>query len=303
MNKQHLTGYIMIFAASLLFSLIGPISLFAMSEGVTPLEAAFWRAFFGGLSFGIHGMLIGAWRITGKQRMTLSLFGIPGVGLLFFCFIYGVQYAGAAMTSVLNNTAPLWVAVWAWLFLREALTGSKIVSIILAVVGAGVISASGGSLGEGATPLGIVAAAASGFLFSLHSLIAKKFLTENVSAVSIYMYILPMGALTMLPFVDFMPNKSLVAWTSLIAMGFICNWVPYLCFCGALKRLPATRVSVLETSSEPFLAAMFAFLWWGESFTLMGWLGAFLVIGAVVLVILSKDKLRPPKEACAPNCQ
>ena len=160
-----------------------------------------------------------------------------------------------------------------------------------------------GGLDAGATPLGIIAAAASGFLFSLHSLIAKKFLTENVSAVSIYMYILPVGALTMLPFVDFMPNKSLVAWTSLIAMGFICNWVPYLCFCGALKRLPATRVSVLETSSEPFLAAMFAFLWWGESFTLMGWLGAFLVIGAVVLVILSKDKLRPPKEARAPSCQ
>lgn len=301
MNKQHIIGYLMIFAAALLFALIGPISLFAMAEGVSPLEAAFWRAFFGGLSFGIHGLLIGAWRVTGRQRTILSLFGIPGVGLLFFCYIYGVQYAGAAMTSVLNNTAPIWVAIWAWLFLREILTGSKIISIILAVVGAGVISASGGGLEMGATTLGIIAAMASGFLFSLHSLIAKKFLTENVSAVSIYMYILPVGALTMLPFVDFMPNKSMVAWTSLIAMGFICNWVPYLCFCGALKRLPATRVSVLETSSEPFLAALFAFLWWGEAFTFMGWMGACLVIGAVVLVILSKDKLRPPKEVCVPS--
>ncbi len=298
MNKQHLTGYIMIFAAALLFALIGPISLFAMNEGVTSLETAFWRAFFGALSFGVHGLLTGAWRITGKQRATLSLFGIPGVGLLFFCFIYGVQHAGAAMTSVLNNTAPLWVAVWACLFLREVLTGSKIVSIILAVAGAGVISASGGSLGEGATMLGIIAATASGFLFSLHSLVAKKFLTEKVSAVSIYMYILPVGALTMLPFVDFMPDKSWVAWTSLVAMGFICNWVPYLCFCGALKRLPASRVSVLETASEPLLAALFAFLWWGEAFTPIGWLGVFLVIGAVILVILSKDKMRPPKEVC-----
>ena len=303
MNKQHLTGYIMIFVASLLFALIGPISLVAMTEGVTPLETAFWRAFFGALSFGVHGLLIGAWRITGKQRVTLSLFGIPGVAVLFFCYIYGVEYAGAAMTSVLNNTAPIWVAVWAWLFLREALTGSKIISIILAVIGAGVISASGGGLAAGATPLGILAAAASGFLYSLHSLIAKKLLTDRVSPVSIYMYILPVGALVLLPFVDFMPNKSWEAWTSLIAMGLICNWVPYLCFCGALKRLPATRVSVLETSSEPFLAALFAFLWWGEAFTPLGWLGAFLVIGAVVLVILSKDKLRPPKEARAPSCQ
>ncbi len=293
--QQHVIGYLMIFVASLLFALIGPISLFAMAEGVTPLETAFWRAFFGALSFGVHGMLTGAWRITGKQRATLSLFGIPGVGLLFFCYIYGVQHAGAAMTSVLNNTAPIWVAVWAWLFLREMLSGSKIASIILAVIGAGIISASGGGLDAGAAPLGIIAALASGFLYSLHSLIAKKFLTDKVSAVSIYMYILPMGALTMLPFVDFMPGKSMVAWTSLIAMGFICNWVPYLCFCGALKRLPATRVAVLETSSEPFLAAIFAFLWWGEAFTPIGWAGVFLVIGAVVMVILSKDRMRPLK--------
>ena len=301
MNRQHVTGYIMIFAAALLFALIGPISLFAMEEGVTPLETAFWRALFGGLCFGLHGALIGAWRVTGRQRATLSLFGIPGVGILFFCYIYGVQYAGAAMTSVLNNTAPIWVAIWAWLFLREVLTGSKIASIILAVIGAGVISASGGGLDTGATSLGIIAAAASGFLFSLHSLVAKKFLTENVSPVSIYMHILPVGALCMLPFVEFMPNKSWVAWSSLLAMGFLCNWVPYLCFCGALKRLPATRVSVLETASEPFLSALFAFLWWGEAFTSLGWLGTFLVMGAVVTVILSKDRHRPPKPADAPS--
>ena len=52
---------------------------------------------------------------------------------------------------------------------------------------------------------------------------------------------------------------------------------------------------MLETASEPFMAALFAFLWWGEAFTPLGWLGACLVIGAVVLVILSKDKLRPAK--------
>ena len=60
---QTVTGYLLIFSASLLFSLIGPISLFAMSEGVAPLEVAFWRAFVGGASFLVHALLIGAWRI------------------------------------------------------------------------------------------------------------------------------------------------------------------------------------------------------------------------------------------------
>lgn len=58
--------------------------------------------------------------------MVFSLFGIPGVGLLFFTYMFAVNEAGAATTSVLNNTAPIWVAVWAYLFFKEVMTGSKI---------------------------------------------------------------------------------------------------------------------------------------------------------------------------------
>ena len=96
----------------------------------------------------------------------------------------------------------------------------------------------------------------------------------------------------MLPFVDFIPNKTWETWLSLISLGLVCNWLAYLCFCAGLKYLPATRVSVFETASEPFLAALFAFIWWGENFTLSGWLGAVLVVGAVVIIISIKDKNR-----------
>lgn len=296
---QLFAGYALIFSAALLFSLIGPVSLFAMSEGVSPLEVSFWRAFFGGASFLVHGLIIGAWRMKPRQAVTLSLFGLPGVGLLFFCYIYGTLHAGVPTTAVLNNTAPIWVAVWAYFFLREMLTGRKIFCILLAVAGAALISLSGGGISAGATTLGVVAAVASGFLYSFHAPLAKKFQEEGVSAVGIYMCILPAGALALLPFVDFMPDKSLLAWGSLIFMGLVCNWAPYLCFCAALKRLSATTVAVLESASEPFMASVFAFLWWGEAFTPLGWLGACLVVGAVVLVILSKDKPQPLKDAGA----
>ena len=292
-RQSRIVGYLMVLLAALSFSLIGPISRYPMANGVSPLEAAFWRAAFGGIFFIVHGFLIGAWRIPGKQRLVFSLFGIPGVGLLFFTYMFAVNEAGAATTSVLNNTAPIWVAVWSYLFFKEVMTGSKIISILLAIVGAGLIALSGGGLPEGASVIGMAAGLGSGFLFSLHALIGKKYLSEKVSAVSLYMYILPVGALCMLPFVDFMPNKSFEVWLALGVLGLVCNWVAYQAFCAGLRRLPATRVSVFETASEPFLAAMFAFIWWGEAFTPIGWVGAVLVIGAVVMIILSKEKKRP----------
>ena len=287
-------GYLMVALCAIMFSLIGVISRVPLAEGVTPVEVAFWRAAFGAIFFISHGLVIGAWRIPMKQRTVFTLFGIPGVAGLFFLYVYGVQNAGASMTSVLNNTFPIWVALWAYLFFNEVLTRQKITSIILAVIGASLIAISGGGLPEGASPIGILAACGTGFLFSLHSLVVKKYVTQNVSSVSLYMHILPAGALCILPFVDFMPDKSLSVWISLISLGLFCNWLPYLCFCEALKRLPATRVSVMESSSEPLLTALFAFIFWGEAFRPLGWVGAVMVISAVAIMLMAKEVKRRP---------
>ena len=289
-RKTALLGYLLVLTASVGFSLIGPISRYPLSEGVSPLECAFWRASFGGLFFLVHGVIIGAWRIPARQRAIFSVFGLPGVALLFFIYMFGVKEAGAATTSVLNNTAPIWVAVWSYLFFKEILTGSKILSIFLAIAGAGLIAFSGGGLPQGSSLVGILAGIATGFLFSLHVLIGKKYLSAKVSAVSLYMHILPVGALCILPFVEFSTNKPLSVWLALVALGLICNWVPYLAFCAGLRRLPATRVSVFQTASEPLLAAFFAFVFWGEMFSFMGWMGVILVISAVLIIILAKEK-------------
>lgn len=287
----------MVALTAIMFSLIGVIGRVPLAEGVAPIEVAFWRATFGAMFFISHGMINGAWRVPMKQRAVFSIFGIPGVAGLFFFYLYGVQNTGAAMTSVLNNTFPIWVALWSYLFFNEMMTRQKITSIILAIIGASLIALSGGAMPEGASPLGMLAAVGSGFCFSLHSLVVKRYVTENVSPVSLYMHILPAGALCLLPFVDFMPDKSMAAWAALISLGLFCNWLPYQCFCAALKRLPATRVSVLESSSEPLFTALFAFIFWGEIFSPLGWAGAIMVIAAVVVMILAKDVKRKRSEA------
>ena len=140
----------------------------------------------------------------------------------------------------------------------------------------------GGGLGGAPSLIGISAGVASGFFYSLHYPFAKKYLT-NVSPVTLYMHILPVGALFLLPLVTFSP-KSFQVWMSLIGLGFLSSWVAYRCFCEALKRLEATKVAIMAPL-EPFVAAFFAFIWWGEKFSALGWLGAALVVSAVLLSI------------------
>ena len=76
---------------------------------------------------------------------------------------------------------------------------------------------------------------------------------------------------------------------SLIGLGFLSSWVAYRCFCEALKRLEATRVAILAPV-EPFISAFFAYIWWGENFSSLGWVGAGLVVVAVLLSIRRSKK-------------
>lgn len=287
--RTHATGYVMVFIASFCFALVGVLSRYPLAEGVSPIECAFWRAAFGSIFFIIQGIITGAWRVKAKERVVFSLFGIPGVACLFFLYNFSVQEAGAATTVVVANTAPIWVAILSYWVFKEPFTYAKFFSIVLALIGAGLIAFSGGGLPQGSSMIGILAGLGVGFCFSFHVFLGKFYLSDRISAVSIYMYILPVGALCMLPFVDFMPDKSWQAWLSMLMIGFFSNWIGYMALCGGLKRLPAIRLSAFETAVEPFLGALFAFVLWNEMFHPLGWIGAVLLIGAVIMIVVSRD--------------
>jgi DME family drug/metabolite transporter len=53
--------------------------------------------------------------------------------------------------------------------------------------------------------------------------------------------------------------------------------------------MEASRASITATL-EPVVAAVGAYFWWGETFTLLGYVGSALILGAVILMVL--DGLR-----------
>lgn len=111
------------------------------------------------------------------------------------------------------------------------------------------------------------------------------------------MYILPAGALFMLPFVDFMPNKTLENWFYLALLALVTVWGGYQAYCAGLKRLEISRVGVLITF-EPLIAAFFSWLWWGEQFTTLGWIGAIAIIFGVILTTIEGKRPAKGKKAC-----
>ena len=98
---------------------------------------------------------------------------------------------------------------------------------------------------------------------------------------------LPVGALGLLPLVDFVPKPPSV-WLSLWGLALLCTYLAYLAYSAGLRHLPATRASVIA-SLEPVVAALLAALLFGEQLSPLALGGAALVIGAALLLSLGGE--------------
>lgn len=285
MQKSPVSGYLFAFAAASCWALLGPISRLPLSHGISPLEVAFWRAFFGAVLFVIHGLAARRYGISKKDGAVLASFGLVGIAVFFSVYQVAVQRSGAAMASILLYTAPMWVALFSRLIFKERLTPLKLSALVIAMAGVALVCLSGGGTPQKADLIGIGAGLLSGLTYSLHYVYASAYL-KKISSVTLYMYCLPMGALAMLPFIEFAP-KAGGDWLALMALGLITTYAAYMTYCEALKRLAPTKVAVL-CNLEPLLAALLAFVFWDEFFPASGWLGSALVIGAVFMIMADK---------------
>ncbi len=278
------TGYLFIITAATCWGLIGIFSSFAFSQGIGPMEVAFWRAGLTWLLFGTQAIIKKETRMDKKDVPLFFIFGILGISLFYISYQFAVKTAGAAFASVLLYTAPAWVVACSYFIYKEKLTLLKTLAVVLVILGVFLISKTGGNT-QDSSPIGwiaILSGLTAGFSYSLYYTIGKYF-SARYSSANIFLWVLPIGALGILPFVTF-SYKSPVAWAAIVAMAFISTFLANYCYYQGLKYLEAGRASIVATC-EPVVAAITAYVFLGEYFTIMGYIGAGLILVAVIATI------------------
>ena len=289
-------GYLYIFAAAALWGLIGPFARLAFQEGLAPLEVAFWRAVLAWLCFGPQAVLQRRVKVAPADLPALALFSLTGIFLFYGSYQLAVQQGGAALAAVLLYTAPAWVALMAGLFFKERMTPVKWTALALTLAGVSLVSlGSGASIAAdsgrmaSAVTFGLVA----GFCYSLYYIFGKYF-GGKYPAETVFFYILPMGAACLAPWCDFAP-KSWTAWWALLWVAVLSTYGAYHCYYAGLKHLEAGRASIAATL-EPVVAAVVAFVWWGEVFAPAGYIGSVLILAAVILMVREPGPRAPQRD-------
>lgn len=191
-----------------------------------------------------------------------------------YCFNISTKLASSAIAIMMQYTAPIYVAVLAWIFLKEKITKADIVSLIVVFAGMILFFMDGGASGS---TIGKVIAVFNGITFAGNSIFLR--LQKNGNPVMSVFLGNVISGIVGIPFMVSagVPNgKSMVF---LLVAGFLCA------FTYALYAKASTGLSALETVLlpilDPVLNPVWVFIFLGEVPGKMAIIGAVIVLGAV----------------------
>jgi DME family drug/metabolite transporter len=277
---MKIRGYIFIVAAAGLWGILGPFSRLALSEGVAPLEVAFWRAVLAWGFFAGHAAITKSFRMRVSDLPLVVLFAITGVTLFYGTYQLAVRSGGAALAAVLLYTAPAWVAFIARFAFRERMTPLKLAALVCTLAGVALVARGGGTIHI--TARAVLFGLSAGFCYSLYYIFGKYF-APRYSSANLFFYLLPIGAVTIAPWVEF-SSKSPAAWGALLCIAALCTYGAYFFYYQGILFLEASRAATVATL-EPVVAAAVAYVWWGEAFGVTGYLGTALILAAVLMMV------------------
>jgi DME family drug/metabolite transporter len=271
-------GLLAIAAAAVLWGLLGPTARVVLQAGVTPLELAFWRAALAALLFGAHAAGRGGPGLARRDAPAVLLLGVAGVAVFYASYLMAVRTGGAALAAVLLYTAPAWVAVGGRLWLDEPVTRHGAATIVLGIAGVALV-ATAGSATVAITPPAVAWGLLAGLTYALYYLLGRRLFVRH-RAELVLAAALAVGAVVLLPFVRFAP-KSPLAWAAIVGIAVVPTYLAYLLYAWGLRRVAAARAATVATL-EPVVAVAAAWVAWGEVLRPAAYVGAALVVLAVV---------------------
>lgn len=268
-------------------------AIFVRLADAPGVVVAWWRMAIAALL--LAPIALRALRRTPLQRRTLGPTLAAGVllGVHFATWISSLSYTTVAASVALVSTTPLWVALGAWAFLRQAPTLTVMLGVLLAVAGGAVIGFGDalGATASAAAPapllgdaLAVVGAIAVAGYLLLGRVAQRRGLALDAYAGVAYavaaLVLLPLPWLFGASYVAYPPSTFL--WVALLAL--VPQLIGHTGINYAMRHLDPTRVAT-ATLLEPIGAGLLAYLVFAETPTAVTLVGATVLLTGVLLTV------------------
>lgn len=215
-----------------------------------------------------------------------------GLGLLQPClyFLLEVQalhYSTSSQVGAVAALAPLFVAFFAWIWLKERMSVAAIAGLLLSLGGVLLLSLGASKGASAPNPLlGNFLQLLAIFSIAFYMVAIKRFsqrydtwwLTGSQDLFGVLFFLpgillAPEGALTSAP-------KE--AWLSVLYLGGVVTLGGFGLYNMAMRWLPASQAA-MSINLVPLIAILLGWIWLGEALSSLQWLAAAAILGGVLL--------------------
>jgi len=254
-----------------------------------PISLAWFRLIFAVPFLGFL-IVVKRYRVSVSRGEVGLFLGFGFFSLTVFEALYftSLAYTTVQHAAALLYTAPAFVAILSWFFLKEKLTAKKIGAIVLSVLGAFLILGlvENEPLFASRTQIGDWLALGSGLAYSTWYIYGKVLCRNREPAVTAFLGMCIGGVMLFpLAFVTegLQVPQSLTGWELVAAVGIVPTAMAYLVYLAGLKLIEATTASVFAIM-EPLTSAILAFYLFQETLTYASLIGFGLIISSILLI-------------------
>ncbi|KON87292.1 transporter [Sporosarcina globispora] len=285
-------------------SLWGIIAVFVKGlgeHGFTAMEIVATRVFFAAFFLILFGIVNFRSHLKLKSSSDIGFFvgtGILSIVFFNYCYFTAMNQISVSVAVVLLYTAPAFVTVLSYLFLKEGINLRKAAAVAGTILGCTLIA--GLSAGNSdITLIGILTGLGSGFGYALYTIFGK-FALRKYHPFTVTLYTFLIAAAFLIPVTRLWTKAEVFLNTEVlllsIGLGFVPTVLAYFVYTWGLEKTDGSKAAVIATV-EPVVAMLLGVTIYGENLGAVQIAGALLILSSVIIVNLPARRKNAGKMA------
>ena len=291
-------GALAVAAAACIWGTLGLFAKILYAQGVSFEALVAVRACVGWLAVLLFLLMMrgaGTLRVARRDLALLAPLGLVGIGLFYLLYFYTVRESTVGTAAILLYSAPAFVVILAWLFLKEPLNAAKVCAVVLTICGISLVAGAYDPSNLDVSPVVLLTGLLSGLTYGLYAVLGKP-VAGHLSPPVILSYALAFGSalliLAALPTLDTLVGLTASSYTLLLMLAVVHTALGFALYTFGIRHLGAGRAAIVATI-EPVVAGVLGVMLLGEELTALKALGGLLVLTGAALAQVRPGKAPP----------
>ena len=294
MDKK-VNGHAAVILANVIFGLGVPVTKYLLEDWVTPMVYMALRCIGAALIFWLIAAFLPKEKVEKKDLIVIMLGGLTGFVISQTLTAWALNYTSPVYYSLIATLVPIGTMLLAALFLKESITGVKLMGVCLGIAGAAVLVLVKWQTEAGSNDLlGIFFALLSLLTWVIYLIITSK-VSQKYTAVTQMKWTFLVSTIAVLPFAwnefgqtklfsgDYGFTEGMMGVGGMAFIVVFATVMGYFMIPYAMKYLRATTVSIY-TNLQPIVASLIAIVIGQDIFTWDKPVAAVLVLVGAYLV-------------------